>query len=244
MSLRPWFLIAGMLGFSGAALAQQTDYSAGKTPAQLFSSDCAACHSTARGLAKGRDQRSLAGFLREHYTTKQETASTLAAFLAGAPAGPAAQTRNPGEPRGAQPGGRTPRPPGPIEGADDAAIMTPEPGAAAERRQQRTQPPAREAAKPPPRGKKAEEAARAAEEAEKEAQRAKVRGYATVGDEARPIRASAPAAPPPASPAPPAASEAPKPPADTAAPADKPSEPARTETPATPPSGETKSPPG
>jgi hypothetical protein len=238
MALRSWFLIAGMLGLPGVALGQQTDYSAGKTPAQLFSSDCAACHSTARGLAKGRDQRSLAGFLREHYTTKQETASTLAAFLAGAPAGPAAATRNPGDPRGREPrepGSRPPRPPGPVEGADDAAIMTPEPG----ERRQRGQPPTREAAKPPPRGRKAEEAARAAEEAEKEAVRAKVRGYASIGEEANPVRTSAPATPPPAT-----AGETAKPPAESATPAERPSEPARSEMPIAPAPDETKAPPG
>src|SRR5262249_14646522 len=65
----------------GTASAQ--DYTAGKTPAQLFASDCSACHKTPQGLAKGRDVRSLTGFLREHYTTKVESASALASYLAG-----------------------------------------------------------------------------------------------------------------------------------------------------------------
>jgi len=59
------------------------DFTAGKTPAQLFSSDCAECHRSPNGLARNRDVRSLAGFLREHYTTKSETAGALAAYVSG-----------------------------------------------------------------------------------------------------------------------------------------------------------------
>ena len=66
---------------SGAAWAQ--DLTAGKSPSQLFSSDCSACHRSPGGLAKGRDTRSLAGFLKEHYTTKPEYASALAGYVAG-----------------------------------------------------------------------------------------------------------------------------------------------------------------
>lgn len=220
--------VIGILGLPGFAFGQGTDYSAGKSPAQLFSSDCAACHQSARGLAKGRDQRSLASFLREHYTTKQETATTLAAFLAGAGSGPASEPRNPGAPGGRQnqqqhpqQAARPPRPPGNVDqGAED--IVAPEAGQPRTRQQ-----PAREAAKPPAagqRGRKVEEPARE----DTEAMRAKVRGYATVGEEAKP-KGTAPAA------AAPAAAEPAKP-AETAAPAEKPSEPA--------PSEERKSPPG
>ena len=73
-----------MLGGCWAGTAGAQDFSAGKTAAQLFSSDCSACHTSPRGLAKGRDARSLATFLQEHYTTKQESAATLAAFLTAA----------------------------------------------------------------------------------------------------------------------------------------------------------------
>src|SRR3990170_8194933 len=62
------------------------DYSAGKTPAQLFASDCSGCHKSPQGLARGNGQSSLASFLREHYTTKPATAGALAAYLAGFPA--------------------------------------------------------------------------------------------------------------------------------------------------------------
>jgi hypothetical protein len=63
--------------------ADAQDLTAGKTVAQLFSSDCSACHRSPAGLAKDRDVRTLAGFLREHYTTKPDTAGALAAYLRG-----------------------------------------------------------------------------------------------------------------------------------------------------------------
>src|SRR5262249_33098251 len=66
------------------------DLTAGKTPAQLFNSDCAECHHSPSGLARNRDVRVLASFLREHYTTKSDTASALAAYVSGFSGGGAA----------------------------------------------------------------------------------------------------------------------------------------------------------
>jgi hypothetical protein len=77
-----FFGVVGMAALVSAPAPAQ-DFTAGKTPAQLFSSDCAECHRTPGGLAKGRDARALAGFLREHYTTKSDTAGSLAAYVAG-----------------------------------------------------------------------------------------------------------------------------------------------------------------
>src|SRR5450432_229208 len=94
-----------------SARAPAQDFTAGKTPAQLFSSDCAECHRTPGGLAKGRDVKALASFLREHYTTKSDTAGSLAAYVSGftgtgpadirnrAGAGPVAGERNPADRR-------------------------------------------------------------------------------------------------------------------------------------------------
>ncbi len=66
---------------AGAALAQ--DFTAGKTPAQLFASDCSACHRLPNGLGKKYDVGSLSGFLREHYTTKPDSAGALAKYVMG-----------------------------------------------------------------------------------------------------------------------------------------------------------------
>jgi hypothetical protein len=73
-------LVAGLC--AAPALAQ--DFSAGKTAAQLFASDCSACHKSPGGLAKGQSVSALTSFLREHYTTKTESAAILAAYLSGA----------------------------------------------------------------------------------------------------------------------------------------------------------------
>jgi hypothetical protein len=76
---------------AGAGLAQ--DFTAGKTPAQLFASDCSACHRSPDGLGKKYNAGSLTGFLRAHYTTKQETAGSLAKYVMGfAAARPVATT--------------------------------------------------------------------------------------------------------------------------------------------------------
>jgi hypothetical protein len=82
---------AAVLVLAGAA-AHAQDFTAGKTPAQLFSSDCSECHRSPAGLAKNRDARTLAGFLRQHYTTKADNATSLAAYVSafGGAAPPAA----------------------------------------------------------------------------------------------------------------------------------------------------------
>ncbi len=72
---------AAALALGCAARAQ--DFTAGKTPAQLFASDCSGCHRSPAGLAKNHDGRSLTSFLREHYTTKPDTAGALAGYVAG-----------------------------------------------------------------------------------------------------------------------------------------------------------------
>jgi hypothetical protein len=108
-----WISILGLAAAfalaSAAAPAQ--DLTAGRTAAQLFSSDCSACHRSPAGLAKDRDARTLAGFLREHYTTKPDTAGSLAAYVSGfagsAPADPPSRPgAAPGRPAAAAPGDR------------------------------------------------------------------------------------------------------------------------------------------
>jgi hypothetical protein len=92
------------VGFAAAvaiAPAFAEDFTAGKTPAQLFHSDCSTCHQSPNGLVKRRGNVSeLTAFLREHYTTKSETAAALAAYVSGlAPTYGTGRdrTRNPGE---------------------------------------------------------------------------------------------------------------------------------------------------
>ena len=62
-------------------LAQATNLEAGKSPSQIFSGTCNACHKSPRGLLKTVSPGSLPGFLRQHYTTSSEMAGVLSSFL-------------------------------------------------------------------------------------------------------------------------------------------------------------------
>jgi hypothetical protein len=107
----------------GLAQALAEDLDRGRTPAQLFASDCAGCHKNPRGLVKSGSS-SLASFLREHYTASKETAAALAGYLSAM--GPA--------PRGAtspKPAAVKPRQAAPAKSAEPASepktSATPEP---------------------------------------------------------------------------------------------------------------------
>jgi hypothetical protein len=54
---------------------------AGKSPSQIFSNTCSACHKSPRGLLKNTPASSLPGFLRQHYTTGTDMASVLSSYL-------------------------------------------------------------------------------------------------------------------------------------------------------------------
>jgi hypothetical protein len=67
-----------------AAAHAQVNIDQGKSAAQIFANDCAACHKATRGLANGRNSLTLSSFLREHYTASREQAAALAAYVLGA----------------------------------------------------------------------------------------------------------------------------------------------------------------
>jgi hypothetical protein len=64
-----------------ASAARAENLDAGKSPSQIFSSTCSACHKSPRGLLKNTPASSLPGFLRQHYTTGTNMASVLASYL-------------------------------------------------------------------------------------------------------------------------------------------------------------------
>src|SRR5262245_9788282 len=222
-SLRLWGLVGVVVALPGLALAQEVDYSAGKSAPRLFASDCAACHRSPEGLAHGRDAYALTGFLREHYTTKGESAGLLAAYLAGLRGRPQPAARAPATPEQAAAPVATaqpPRPPGRVGGD------RPKPG---EPRKSKLTPAELE-----------RENAKAGD-----ALLAKLRGYASMGEEAKVKPVGLEGLPP----APATAVQTPKPvgdvaPAGAAAPAPATSEPAASapagpagERPPTPPPG-------
>jgi hypothetical protein len=81
-----------MLCIAGVAGAQE-NLDQGKSPAQLFASNCAICHKSPQGLAKAGGILGLDSFLREHYTASKESAGALAAYLKSMDSGPAAPAR-------------------------------------------------------------------------------------------------------------------------------------------------------
>ncbi len=65
----------------GPVWAQTQNLEAGKSPSQIFAGTCNACHKSPRGLLKTVAPGSLPGFLRQHYTTSSDMASTLSSYL-------------------------------------------------------------------------------------------------------------------------------------------------------------------
>lgn len=70
---------------TGAGAQESLDR--GKSPAQLFASDCSLCHKSPQGLVKSGGF-GLDNFLREHYTASRETASAIASYLRSVNSGP------------------------------------------------------------------------------------------------------------------------------------------------------------
>jgi hypothetical protein len=73
-------LLLAIILLPGVATAQ-VDYSAGKSPEQLFNSDCSTCHASPQSVGRSRDVRALTAFLGQHYTTKTQWAAALANYL-------------------------------------------------------------------------------------------------------------------------------------------------------------------
>lgn len=92
LSLATVMLLIG--GFAAIPVRAQ-NLEAGKSPSQIFSGTCAACHKSPRGLLRTVGPGSLPGFLRQHYTTSSEMASVLSAYLVS---NGAADTRYTGSP--------------------------------------------------------------------------------------------------------------------------------------------------
>jgi len=177
VSTRRWLSVGAVIMLPGMALAQ-TDYSAGKTPPQLFASDCSACHQSPQGLARGRDASTLTGFLRDHYTTRVEWAGVLANYLVGVGG---TRPRPVQQPTTGAATPRAPQPPGTIPGGSDEAAAAATPPVAAGARDPAKPGDARTAkGKPMP-----AESERDTAKAGTDALQNKLRNYATVGEEAK-----------------------------------------------------------
>ena len=89
---------------AAAPVRAQTNIDQGKSPAEIFATDCATCHKTTRGLASGHNSWTLSSFLREHYTASREQAAAVAAYVLSAGGSQPAPRQKPGtEPKTAEP---------------------------------------------------------------------------------------------------------------------------------------------
>jgi hypothetical protein len=80
-----------VLSVGAASVQAQSNLDAGKSPAQIFSDTCNACHRSPREI-----KRTSPAFLREHYTTGLREAAAMAAYLASVGSDPnAVQQRRP-----------------------------------------------------------------------------------------------------------------------------------------------------
>jgi hypothetical protein len=108
LSLATVTLLIGCLT-AGVAAAENLD--AGKSPSQIFSSTCNACHKSPRGLLKSVSASSLPGFLRQHYTTGTDMAAVLSSYLiANGAADPRYQGKDQAKQKGARQDGKPDQP--------------------------------------------------------------------------------------------------------------------------------------
>lgn len=99
------FRLAGVaLLLMAAPACAQDNRDRGRTPQQVFATDCAICHKSPQGLAKGGGGLfGLQGFLREHYTASRETANLMARYLEGLGEPPAGEQKRQPQRRTAKP---------------------------------------------------------------------------------------------------------------------------------------------
>lgn len=80
--VRRLLYVVGTFLILGSPLKAQENLDSGKSPAQLYASDCAVCHKSPQGLAaRGSGILGLESFLREHYTASRESAAAIAGYL-------------------------------------------------------------------------------------------------------------------------------------------------------------------
>src|SRR5215212_1415952 len=109
LSLATVTLLIGCLTAGVARAVENLD--AGKSPSQIFSNTCSACHKSPRGLLKSVSASSLPGFLRQHYTTGTDMASVLSSYLiSNGAADPRYQGKDQAKQKGAKQDGKPDQP--------------------------------------------------------------------------------------------------------------------------------------
>lgn len=91
--MRRLLLALAVFGLACASAGAQENLDAGKPAAKLFAESCAACHRSARGLAKGRFSLTLYLYLQKHYASNASSAWALTSYLEQVDAGRARAKR-------------------------------------------------------------------------------------------------------------------------------------------------------
>jgi hypothetical protein len=73
--------ILGLAAMVASDAAPAENLEAGKSGARLFTSNCASCHHTPKGLGRRSNPFLLTNFLQLHYTASRASAGELAAYL-------------------------------------------------------------------------------------------------------------------------------------------------------------------
>ena len=94
------------------AEAQNLDQS--KPAPKLFTDTCAACHKSARGLAKGRFRLTMYMFLQDHYASNSTSAWALTNYLDSLDGGKKGTARAAGKPAAVSNARTSLRPPAPV----------------------------------------------------------------------------------------------------------------------------------
>jgi hypothetical protein len=157
-------------GLSFAQARAQGSLDRGRTPAQLYASDCAECHRNPKLVGKTMPARSLADYLRAHYTASKETAVALADYLTAVNAAPSAASPRPAGSPSRAPAPTAAKPaaspePGKAEGQTAAPAAKPE-ASPAKPPEAASEPKAAPAAEPAPASKPAEGEAKPPQPAE------------------------------------------------------------------------------
>jgi len=85
--------LAAVVLLTCSAARAQENLDAGKSAPKLFAESCAACHRSAKGLAKGHFSLTLYLYLQKHYASNSSSAWALTSYLESVDAAKRAPTR-------------------------------------------------------------------------------------------------------------------------------------------------------
>src|SRR5256885_5146496 len=109
-------LVLAVIAMLGGSVADAQNIDQGKPAPKMFAESCAACHRSARGLAKGRFSLTLYLFLQKHYASNASSAWALTSYLESVDTAKRSPSRATAKPRAAATGASRSslRPPAPV----------------------------------------------------------------------------------------------------------------------------------